>query len=614
VAPGTKPQFTAIGTYFDNTSKDLTTTVMWNSSNLAAATISNAPGTQGLVTAIAAGTTTITATDTQSTVKGSTLLTVTNASITSILVTPQAAPISLGLQQQYDALATFNDGTQQDVTNVVTWSSSDTTKVTITTSGLATAVGVTTTPVTITAKAQNGVTGSTTVTVNAANLVSIAIKPANVTKLAQGTSQQYSAIGTFNNGSTLDITNQVNWQSSDITIATVVQKTGLVNAAASVPMMDNPVTISATLQSISQSITIDVTNATPSSITVTPITATIPVGATQIFHATAVFSDGTSQDVTLDSTWTSSNPAQAKVTFQGRLLGVAPTGSSGVTVTATFSSVSGTANLVVSTATLTSITLSPTSANLAPGSSITFQATGNYSDGTTSNLTGLATWSSSAPAVATVNNGVTLGQSAGSATITATYQGQMGTASVLVTSSPLTAIAVTPANPTTYVGVAIQFTATGTAGAQQINLTSSATWASSAPSVATISNANARQGSATGIGAGSTTVTAVFAGITGSTTLTVSSATITKLTITPVNPTIATGSTQQFKATGTFSDGKTVDLTTQVTWNSSAANVAPITAAGLASGAAAGTTTISASFTQPGQQNPVTDQTTLTVQ
>ena len=75
------------------------------------------------------------------------------------------------------------------------------------------------------------------------------------------------------------------------------------------------------------------------------------------------------------------------------------------------------------------------------------------------------------------------------------------------------------------------------------------------------------------------------------------------------------GATLQFTATGTFSDGKTVDLTNQVNWSSSAPTFATISSTGLVSGAAAGQTTISASFTQPGQP-PITvsDSTVLTLQ
>jgi len=612
VANLTKPQFTATGTYFDHSSNDITSAVTWTSSNIAVAKISNSPGLWGLATAVGAGKTTITAT--LGSISGSTILTVSSATIASIVVTPANAPIALGLQQQYTAIATLSDSTTQDVTNIVQWTSSDTTKVSITVSGLATGVAVTSTPVTITAKDPNSsVSGATTVTVNAGNLVSIALKPANITSLAQGTSQQFSAIGTFNNGSTLDLTNQVTWASSNPTLATVAQKTGLVKAAQTVSQ-PGQVTISATLNNIQKSINLNITNAVPTSITVTPISATIPVGANQLLHATGVFSDGTSQDVTLDSVWTSSDTTQVIFTAQGRVLGVAPTGPIGATVTAAFGGASGTATVIVSTAILNTITISPLQANLAPGSSVLFQATGNYSDGTTSNLAGLATWASSDTTVAKVTVGNTTGQSAGTANITATYQGIQGTASVAVTSTPITAITLTPANSTTYVGVSVPFTATGTAGQQTINLSSSVNWASSSPSIATISNAGGRQGIATGVGAGTTSINAVFAGITGTTNLTVSPATITSLTISPVTPTISKGATLAFKATGKFSDGATVDLTSQVTWTSSAANVAPISLGGIASGATAGQTTITASFTQPGQQQAVTDSTVLTVQ
>jgi hypothetical protein len=79
------------------------------------------------------------------------------------------------------------------------------------------------------------------------------------------------------------------------------------------------------------------------------------------------------------------------------------------------------------------------------------------------------------------------------------------------------------------------------------------------------------------------------------------------ITVTPANPTIATGGTQQFTATGRYSDNSTQNITGQVTWASSATAVATINSAGLASGVGAGSTTISAS------QGQVTGSTTLTV-
>ena len=66
--------------------------------------------------------------------------------------------------------------------------------------------------------------------------------------------------------------------------------------------------------------------------------------------------------------------------------------------------------------------------------------------------------------------------------------------------------------------------------------------------------------------------------------------------MTPTNPSIAVGKQQQFTATGTFSDGSKKDLTSSVTWTSSAPSVATIGSGGLATGVAAGSTTIQATL------------------
>jgi hypothetical protein len=92
------------------------------------------------------------------------------------------------------------------------------------------------------------------------------------------------------------------------------------------------------------------------------------------------------------------------------------------------------------------------------------------------------------------------------------------------------------------------------------------------------------------------TLTATL-GATATATVTVvppGSPTLTSLAVTPANPSIVAGTTQQFTATGTFSDGTTQNLTTSVAWGSSASGVATISTTGLATGAGTGSTTISA--------------------
>ena len=102
--------------------------------------------------------------------------------------------------------------------------------------------------------------------------------------------------------------------------------------------------------------------------------------------------------------------------------------------------------------------------------------------------------------------------------------------------------------------------------------------------------------------AGSTTSNAVI--------LSVSTATLQSIAVTPSNPSISPSKTQQFTATGTYSDGSTKNITTTVTWASSNNAVATIgTSTGLATGVTAGTSQITAtlgSVVSPGDALTVT--------
>src|SRR5262245_16176383 len=168
----------------------------------------------------------------------------------------------------------------------------------------------------------------------------------------------------------------------------------------------------------------------------------------------------------------------------------------------------------------------------------------------------------------------------------------------------LQSIAVTPANPSVAKGLTQQFTATGTFDDMSTqDLTNQVTWASATTATATINNS----GLATGVALGTSTISATLGGVTGSTVLTVTGGALQSTALTPANPSIAQGATQQFTATGTFSDASTQNLTNQVTWASGTTATATITSAGLATGVAPGTSTISATL------GGVTGSTVLTV-
>src|SRR4029077_12202350 len=144
IANGLTQQFTATGTYTDNSIQDLTQAATWSSSNLGVATISNASGSSGLASAAGTGSTNISA-SLNSVTSLAAPLTVTAATLVSIQVTPPAASIANGLTQQFTATGVYTDNSTQDLTSVVTWGSSDTTVATISnasgSSGLASAAG-----------------------------------------------------------------------------------------------------------------------------------------------------------------------------------------------------------------------------------------------------------------------------------------------------------------------------------------------------------------------------------------------------------------------------------------------------------------------------------------
>jgi uncharacterized protein YjdB len=510
ISLGQTQQFTATGHYSDGSTKNITDSVTWASSNTGVATISGS----GLATSHSAGSATITAV--LGTVSGSATLivTATKVVLVSIAVTPANADLLVGTLQQFTATGTFSDGSQQDITDSVTWSSSSTSVVSIPAGGLATARALGS----VTISATSGsIIGSTTANVESAVLTSITVKPADK-KIAQLTDQQFQAIGSYTDGSTHNITGQVSWTSSNTAVAEVGNK-GLAKA-----LTPGTTTITATLGSISGSTTLRVTNATVVSITVTPSRRTIAPETKLAFTAVGLFSDNTKQVITRVSTWASDNLAVATVAGGGTATAVGPGTAN---ISATFEGVTGAAPLFVSSATLSSISVRPPTALLAPTTSVQCVAIGTFSDGSTQLLTDIVTWTSSASQVASVSRGGRVtAESGGNATITAQLGALQGDSTIEVDASPLTSIHITPPIASIPQQTDVAFVAVGTfADGKTQDLTTAVLWTASPVSVASISDLPGTMGQATGLEPGTATITALFDGQVGTATLTVTGAT-----------------------------------------------------------------------------------------
>jgi Big-like domain-containing protein len=609
IAKDTTQQFTATGTFNDGTHQNLTSQVTWSSSNSNIASVNNSPGLQGLATGLTAGTATITATS--GAIAGSAQLNVSNANLVSIGITPATPTVNLAAVQQFTATGTFDDGTTQNISGIVTWSSSATSVATVTSTGLASAVGLGN--ATISASASSVPTASTVMTVAAANLSSLKITPASG-QMAIGTNRQMTATATFNDGSTLDVTvtKGVNWTSSTTTVATIGPGSGL-----AVSQSVGTTTISVTFGSQSANTSLDVTAATIQSISVAPNNTTIAPGTNQRFTATGTFSDGSTQNITGVSNWATDQAAIATVgNSVGGSKGLATGISHGTAnISASFSSPggpskTGSAALNVSGAVLLGLDVAPQNFVVAPATGVQYSATGQFDDGSSQSVTLAATWGSSSTSVAGVSSsGLAIGNSPGTTNITATLGSVSGSSSLLVTSSPLVSLKITaPNNGTIAQQTPEQLTATGTfADGTSQNVTGAVKWTSSTSSVATVNNGSTSRGVLTAIAPGSTTVTALLTGIVGSANITVTNTSITSIAVAPQSSSITLGSSQQFTATASISDGSSQDITRFAKWTSSDPNVAIVSPAGAAATAGTGTTTVSASM------NGVTGQAILTV-
>jgi hypothetical protein len=121
-----------------------------------------------------------------------------SATLVSIAVLPSNPILASGLKQQFAATGTYSDGSTQNVTSSVTWTSSNTAVTTINATGLATGVAVGSTTI----QAASGLlSNSTGLTVIPALLTSITVTPANSSLATNGT-LQFTATGVYSDGST----------------------------------------------------------------------------------------------------------------------------------------------------------------------------------------------------------------------------------------------------------------------------------------------------------------------------------------------------------------------------------------------------------------------------
>lgn len=568
---GGQGQLKVEGRFSDGSTADFTEQAIWSSSVPAAIAVSNQAGTRGQVAALGAGSAQVIARF--GAITSAATVTATQSVLSSIALTPSPATLVEEQTLQFTARGTYSDGSVADVTSLASFSSLSGAILNITPSGKATGVTPGTTQV---MAVLGGVVAQATVTVTANPVLYVAVLPGTVNVQAGGTFQ-LRAMARRADNTLREVTGLSTWTTSDATRATVSNaagERGLLRGVA-----NGTTQAEATFQGLKGAATVTISAPTVVAMSVNPPSMRLPVGF-QFISASLAMSDGTTQEVGGTATWSSSNSQVAEVVVYDGYAYVEARMPGSAVLTATSGAHTANCQLTVTTATLTQIQISPATPQLQLGATQRLVATGVYSDFSTINLTYYATWSSSTPAVAGVDNsefsydrGQVTALSVGTTTISVNFQGVTSTTSLTVSPATLTRIQVAPFAPRIPVGFDTWMRATGIYSDNTTrDLSYDVAWTSSAPGTASVDP----YGRMTPHQAGTATLRATFGGVTGSTDVTITNATLQSIAITPGSVSLAPQAEQLLHAMGTFSDGTTLEVTWYVTWLSSQPSVADV--------------------------------------
>lgn len=384
--------------------------VLWSTSDASVASVTST----GVVTAVAPGTATITATCEGR--DGTSLVSVASRPPNAVVVTPAQALVLEGATTPLSAQVLDPQGSVIPGAPIA-WASSDDALATVSSSGVVTGVGAG--KVTITASS-GGKSGTSQVTVLPIPVGSVVITPpapfVTVGRTVALTAEALSATGAPLPG------RNITWSTSTPGVAQV-SATGMVTGVS-----PGTAVIFASADGVLGWVTVRVGVIPVSSVTVTPATPTLTIGETISLSAALADAAGAPLSGRVVS-WSSDATSIAAVSTGGTVTGLA-TGTA--TITATSEGQTGTATVTVAAAGVRTLAIVPDSVTLGLLGTVTLAAVVRDPAGVVLNGAAVA-WSSSNALVAGVSAGGTVtGLLPGIATITATSGSASSTATVVV--------------------------------------------------------------------------------------------------------------------------------------------------------------------------------------
>lgn len=561
--------FVATGIYSDQSSADLSDQVNWSVNDESLADIDSGghvtPLTSGVVTIISA----------IDGLQAEHSLTITEVTLDSIRIIPSQAEIASGLQQEYQALGHFSDGSLKDVSDQVSWSSSSLQVASI---GSSVALGIAPGVAMISASYE-GKTGQATLTINAAILQNLEVELPGGDLQVQLNSA-IRATGYFSDGSIRDVSAQVDWQTGDEQIARVDSASLTVEGLAV-----GDTVLLAQLQGIQAQATVIVNDAVLTGIEISPHNASLAAGFNQQMTATGIYSNQTAKDLTDQVTWLSGDTDLASVDNRSDAAGqVTAIGKGRVSISAYFDGYSGVADLMVTDAELLGLDVTPVNAELPNGRQMQFHATAYYSDGSSKDVTGQASWQSSTQNASLPGNGAS-GQfkanAQGATLIVATLNGEQGFTSLLVTDASLDSLGIVAATTNQPLGIDQRLTAYAQySDGTHLDVTEQVIWRSNDESVAQVSNSESNKAVVTPLGTGNVQITASLDGVQASRSIDITDAVLTSIQLAANTGPFYVNQQREVNATGSYSDGSEQILTGHVQWVMASDDVAVVSNAG----------------------------------
>jgi Big-like domain-containing protein len=515
--------------------------------------------------------------------------TVTPVTVSSITVSAQPS-LAKGTSAALTAKAIYSDNSVKDVTDEATWASSNAAIVAIienrsTSAYDCKAKGLAIGAATVSASFE-GKTGSAAVSVTPAVLIQggLAITPSGEVSLHKGNTLPLALTGIFTDDSHQDVTAEATWSTGNGAVAAIAG--GQLRATG---VGSTTITAVFSGQQAEAAVTVGAPELTGIAIDQAPFQ--IVQDLTRDLSVTGHYGDGTTNIVTAQSLWSSDNEGVAEISASG-LLTARAAGSANITAKVGAFEKSVTVTVVARTLKAIEIEAEHAPfAQLAQGLQAQLRAIAKYDSGHTADVTAQAAWTSQ-NSRATVSAGLVTAskEATGSAHIDATFGGFTAFLEFEVSDAVPMSVKIDPAGFTIPAGLEKPLSAEATFSDDgKDDVTSQVTWSTADAAICAVSNADGSHGLFKALKAGTCTVKAVIGGASGTATINVSNAALTKLTVTPLEPRrLPIGLSQQFKAEGTYSDDTTQDITKQVVWTSSndaAASVSnKLEARGLASG------------------------------